>query len=167
MVIWHQLFKIDGLDFKLSTWQVQKFAFLLHLPARLCNLTILVTKQQFLGTSNWLCIRNIQNFRSQLGYCLNSFRGPGQLLVVLDYWGPLLSFIPARRYIITVMIYWNVMEIYLDKGTSRVALFFFNKLKSDISLAPLYWYNASWEIWRNPITDSMRVTLCYEDIMIW
>jgi hypothetical protein len=30
-----------------------------------------------LGTSNWFCIWNIQNYSSQLGYYLKSFRGPG------------------------------------------------------------------------------------------
>ena len=34
-------------------------------------------------------------------------------------------------------------------------------------LVPLYWYDATLEIWRNPIMDDRGVTLCHEYIMIW
>jgi hypothetical protein len=33
-------------------------------------------------------------------------------------------------------------------------------LKSGLSFSPLYWYVATWEIWENPITDHMLMTLC-------
>jgi urease gamma subunit len=45
--------------------------------AGLPKITILVAQQKLLGTSNWFCIWNIQNYSSQLGYYLKSFRGPG------------------------------------------------------------------------------------------
>ena len=34
-------------------------------------------------------------------------------------------------------------------------------------LVPLYWYDATSEIWQNPIMGDRGVTLCHEYIMIW
>ena len=39
-------------------------------------------------------------------------------------------------------------------------------LQSYLLLAPCYWY-AAWEIWGNPTTGQMWVTLCHEYKMIW
>jgi hypothetical protein len=57
---------------------------------KLPKTTIWVAQKNFLRNSNLHC---------QLGYSLQNFSGPGQILVVMGYW--VSSFIPEYMYILS------------------------------------------------------------------
>ena len=62
------------------------------MPTGLQKITNLVVHEKFYGPSNLLCTWNILNFSCQLSYCLNIFRYPGQICVVLGYCSVLSQF---------------------------------------------------------------------------
>jgi hypothetical protein len=82
-----------------------KVSFLLRLPAGHPKITIVVTQEKLLGSSN--CNRNFQNFSSQLCYCL-------KMLVLLGYWAP-VQFYPCfsaffkRYYILELHLFLTLL----------------------------------------------------------